>query len=146
MAAEAVGLEDRSAAREALDVELAQSAAVCVDHPEGAACVGGDVAREDDLVALWRPVAVVAALDQRPGRGDPMEVGAVGPDDEEADAVAVLVGAKEDEALAVGGVGANLVVSAERVRGQASEAAPVGGRERVDAVAGGVGVVPALTG
>src|SRR5207248_5466699 len=115
-----------SAAGEAQDLDLVQSAAVCVDDPERAAYVGGDMAGEDDLVALRRPVAVVAALDPRPGWGDLTQVGAVGLDDEEADAVIVRIGAKEDEALAVGRIGTsrtNLVVSAERVRCQACEVA-----------------------
>src|SRR5205807_9995600 len=95
-------------------------------------------------VPLGGPVAGVATLKKRPGWGELTEVGALGLDDERADAVLVRVAAKEADALAVGGAGAGLVAPADRVCCQACEVASVGGRERVDAVAGGVRVVPAL--
>ena len=114
---------DRSPNRrkQGLHVDLVQTAAIGVDDPDRAVHVGADVAGEDDLVALWRPVAVVARLDERSGRGDSTEAGAVGLDGEQAEAVTVRAGTGEDERLIVRGVGAGMVVAADTGVSQPSE-------------------------
>src|SRR5919201_100438 len=115
-----------------------------MDDPERAVHVPGEVAGEDDLVAPRRPVA--GAAEQRAGRRDLLEAGAVDIDHEQTNGIAVLVGAAEDKALAVGRVVARRVTAAW-VRGDPDQAAPVGGADRVDPVSARVGrLVPLVAG
>ena len=58
------------------EVDLAESAAVGVDDPDGVAQLGALSLREDDVVALGLPVAELVTADQRSRRTDLLESGA----------------------------------------------------------------------